>query len=288
MALSDLVHFRNLEKCYTSLESKLGYAIILGGARHHGYYNGPTSSPFPISKALRAMEDHLFNSLHLGQDALVLDAGCGTGEVAISLAKHGLIIRGIDILDYHLQKAQENIRARRLENVITVQRMDYHDLSAFTNCSFDGVFTMETFVHAKDPEKALGEFIRVLRPGGSIALYEYEHLDPNTAPLDLRESWEKINRTGAMPAFTRFDKGVLLKLLEDAGFQEVSVTDLSMNVRPMTRLFYMMAYLPWFFIRFLGLERSFFNTMVGIKAWRGRQYWKYIAVTARKPRNDQK
>jgi ubiquinone/menaquinone biosynthesis C-methylase UbiE len=38
-----------------------------------------------------------------------------------------------------------------------------HDLSNFTNGSFDEIYTMETFVHADDPLKVLRNFYRLLR-----------------------------------------------------------------------------------------------------------------------------
>jgi sterol 24-C-methyltransferase len=47
------------------------------------------------------MEDHLFNTLGLEKGAHVLDAGCGVGHVAIHLARRGLQVQGIDVVDRH-------------------------------------------------------------------------------------------------------------------------------------------------------------------------------------------
>lgn len=56
------------------------------------------------------------------------------------------------------------------EKNIEIRLMNYHYLDGLADESFDGVYTLETIVHATDPERALKEFSRVLRPGGSLAL----------------------------------------------------------------------------------------------------------------------
>ena len=275
----------SLQRYYASLESRLGYWLLLGGTRHFGYYHADTYMPFPIKGALRAMEDHLFNSLQLEPGAEVLDAGCGIGHVAIYLARKGLYVKGIDVVDRHIREAHYNIQAQGLAKSITVQNMDYHNLDGFIDNSIDGVYTMETLVHATDPDKAIREFFRVLKPGGSIALYEYDHIDLNIAPKDLKESMNQINKYASMPSNARFDEGVLRRILEENGFQDVVVEDLSANIMPMVRLFFIIAYIPFLFIRLFGLQAWFVNTVAGAESYRGmrKHLWRYVAVTAKKP-----
>lgn len=252
-----------------------------------GYYDQDTYWPFPISKVLRAMEEQLFQSLGLSVGNQVLDAGCGIGHVAIHLARKGLRVQGVDIVDRHVAKAQENIKKEGLDEMIHVRKMDYHHLG-FADSSFDGLFTMETFVHSTDPERALREFFRVLRPGGRIALYEYDHTHPNVpngSYQRLATALDHINTLAAMPANARFKEGVLQRMLEDTGFQDVKVHDLSINVKPMARLFFIIAYIPYLLFVFLGLQAWFVNTMAGVEGYRAlsRGLWRYTAVTARKP-----
>ena len=85
--------------------------------------------------------------------------------------------------------------------------MDYHHLDGFPTESFDGVYTMETLVHATDPQRVLGEFFRVLKPGGSIALYEYDHPDIDAAHKKnerLVSRMEQINRVASIPSNVMF------------------------------------------------------------------------------------
>jgi len=63
---------------------------------------------------------------------------------------------------------------------------------------------METFVHATEPEIAAAEFFRVIRPGGSIAIYEYDHVYFSTQPKEVGDLWTAINKHAAMLAYNRF------------------------------------------------------------------------------------
>jgi len=274
----------SLQRYYAAFESRIGYRLFLGGTRHFGYYQPGTYWPFPINGALRRMEDHLYDSLRLPPDAEVLDAGCGVGHVAMHLARKGLRVQGIDVVSKHAGWAKENIRANGFEEAVTVRLMDYHHLHDLTDASFDGVYTMETFVHATDPAKALGEFFRVLKPGGSIALYEYDHPDFDD-PKDLLESMDQVNRRASMPANEAFSQGALQRMLQNQGFRDVVVEDLSENTKPMMRLFFLVAYIPYLIICFLGLQAWFVNTQAAVQGYRvlKRGLWRYVAVTAKKP-----
>ncbi|KAM7213778.1 S-adenosyl-L-methionine-dependent methyltransferase [Rhypophila decipiens] len=278
-----------LQTYYNSLESRLGYRLVLGGTRHFGYWERDTYWPFPLSKRLRAMEDKLAEALALPAHAQVLDAGCGVGHVALRMVQaHGLRITGIDIIDHHIAKARRNVSRAKLPDPssLTVQKMDYHHLEAIPSGSLDGAYTMETFVHATDPEAVLAGFFRVLKPGGRMALFEYDHdlADSSSeTEKELAQSMRKVNKYAAMPTHERSHPGVFKKMLEDAGFEEVVVRDLSENVRPMARLFFMLGVIPWLFIRLFGLEKSFINTVAGVEMYRGRHRWRFVGISATKP-----
>ncbi len=161
---------------YESLESRVGYRLVLGGTRHFGYYEKDTDWPFPVGKVLCAMEEKLFKALNLPEGSQVVDAGCGVGHVALYMARKGLRITGIDLIDHHIAKAKRNVARSGLPSgQVTVQKMDYHHLESIPSESQDGLYTMETFVYATDPEAAVAGFYRILRPGGRLVLFEYDH-----------------------------------------------------------------------------------------------------------------
>ncbi len=265
----------------------MGYQFFLGGSRHFGYYDRGTKWPFPLKPALRRMEDHLFHSLHLQPSARVLDAGCGDGRVAIQLAGQGAQVYGIDIVANHVKSARTNVRANGLENAVNIDLMDYHYLDDFADSSFDGVFTMESFGHTRSPERALEEFFRVLKPGGSIAIYDYEHqgtINQNNE-RNLIQAVEQIKSKVSMPAHSTFLCGGLERTLVQQGFQSIEIKDLSENIKPLLRLFFLKEYLPYFFPCLLGLQTHLINTQVGVFEYRipSRQLLTYIAITAKKP-----
>ncbi|KAH8651381.1 S-adenosyl-L-methionine-dependent methyltransferase [Xylariales sp. PMI_506] len=278
-------HNPQLQAYYQSLESRIGYRLLLGGTRHFGFYENDTYWPFPLTRSLRAMEDKLAETLNLPRGARVLDAGCGVGHVALHLAKkYGFNILAIDIVDHHLAKARRNFaRAGLPAGQIEGRRMDYHHLESLDAQSFGGIYTMETFVHATDPAAVLAGFYRLLVPGGRLALFEYDHQFLEDSPEDLARSMREINRFAAMPTNELSNPGVFKTMLEDAGFTDVVVHDYSENIKPMTRLFYLIAYIPWLIVTFLHLQWLFINTVAGVESYRGHGHWRYIAISATKP-----
>ncbi|KAH9895396.1 S-adenosyl-L-methionine-dependent methyltransferase [Xylariomycetidae sp. FL2044] len=274
-----------LQSYYFSLESRIGYRFVLGGTRHFGYWDHDTYWPFPLSKGLRAMEDKLADALALPPGSRVLDAGCGVGHVALHMAqKRGLRVECIDVVDHHVVKARRNVeRAGLPSGTIRVRKMDYHHLESFEDQSLDGLYTMETFVHATEPEAVLRGFYRILRPGGHIAMFEYDHNLLEDSPQNLAVSMQKVNKYAAMPTNARSHPGAFKQMLEDAGFEDVVVRDYSYNILPLTRVFFLLGIVPYLFIRLLGLERYFINVVAGVDMHRGYGHWGYVAISARKP-----
>lgn len=98
----------------------------------------------------------------------ILEVGVGTG---ISLPKygHGNRLVGVDISDAMLDKARERVRAQNLRHVEAIEVMDAERLT-FADESFDVVVAQYVVTAVPNPERALDEFARVLRPGGEIVI----------------------------------------------------------------------------------------------------------------------
>ena len=275
-----------LQAYYQSLESRVGYRLFLGGTRHFGYYERDTYWPFPVSGALRAMEDKMGESLGLPPGSRVLDAGCGVGHVALHMAKKfGFRMLGIDVVEGHLMKARRNFALSGLPaGQVEARKMDYHHLESLEDQSFQGVYTMETLVHATNPAAVLAGFHRILVPGGRITLFEYDHeFRDGARPDEMARSLRKINEVAAMPTNARSHPGVFEALLEGAGFTDLVVHDYSENIVPMTRFFCAVAYIPWLIVTLLGLELYFINTVTAVQSYRGRKHWRYVTISASKP-----
>ena len=98
----------------------------------------------------------------------VLEVGIGTG---ISLPLYGPNVRifGTDISEAMLKKAKQRVAELRLKNVEGLSVMDAEKLE-FPDNSFDVVMAQYVVTAVPNPEVALDEFARVLRPGGELII----------------------------------------------------------------------------------------------------------------------
>lgn len=96
----------------------------------------------------------------------VLDVGCGTGVVALTAARLGARLTGIDLTPELVARARESSALMRVE--IDWRQGDAEALP-FANGEFDVVVSQFGHMFAPRPDVALGEMLRVLKPGGTIA-----------------------------------------------------------------------------------------------------------------------
>ncbi|HEY2558521.1 MAG TPA: methyltransferase domain-containing protein [Caldimonas sp.] len=101
----------------------------------------------------------------------VLDVACGTGWLALDLAREvgpsGSVV-GVDLSAAMIDAARRRIAAHGIGNAV-MERMDAESL-AFPDASFDVVVCALGLMYMPDPRQALREMARVLRPGGRIAV----------------------------------------------------------------------------------------------------------------------
>ncbi len=98
----------------------------------------------------------------------VLEVGVGTGISLPQYSRHVRLV-GIDIADAMLDKARERVRELKLDNVEEIAVMDAEHLT-YPDDSFDVVVAQYVVTAVPDPEAALDEFVRVIRPGGEIII----------------------------------------------------------------------------------------------------------------------
>ena len=96
----------------------------------------------------------------------VLDVACGTGVVAITAARLGARVTGLDLTPELLARARENSRIADVE--VDWREGDVERLP-FEDAAFDAVVSQFGHIFAPRPEIAIAEMLRVLKPGGTIA-----------------------------------------------------------------------------------------------------------------------
>jgi ubiquinone/menaquinone biosynthesis C-methylase UbiE len=96
----------------------------------------------------------------------MLDVGTGAGHTALLFAPHVAHVVASDLTEPMLAKTAQLAQARGLTNVET-RKADAEQLP-FEDDSFDLVTCRLAFHHFPEPRQALGEFARVLKPGGLL------------------------------------------------------------------------------------------------------------------------
>jgi ubiquinone/menaquinone biosynthesis C-methylase UbiE len=120
--------------------------------------------------AERAAWDRMFALAVGGRDGLAaLDIGCGTGFLSLELAARGHWVTGIDFAPQMLALAKE--KATGAGAAIRFEEADAENLP-FAPASFDLVITRHVLWTLPHPDAALAEWIRVLRPGGRLAVID--------------------------------------------------------------------------------------------------------------------
>jgi len=115
--------------------------------------------------------------LNLRSGDVLVDLACGAGGPGLWAASaSGATLVGIDPTDSGLAAAQRRAAAVGLSDRSTFQ----HGTFSATNlgdASADAIMTIEAFQYAPDKRAALGEFARILKPGGRAAIVCFE-VDP--------------------------------------------------------------------------------------------------------------
>ena len=96
----------------------------------------------------------------------VADLACGTGVVAVTAARLGARVTGLDLTPELLTRARQNAATAGVE-------IDFHEGDVeylpFPDVAFDVVVSQFGHMFAPRPDVALAEMLRVLRPGGTLA-----------------------------------------------------------------------------------------------------------------------
>ena len=120
----------------------------------------------PLATLTTEPASHLVKFARIARGHRVLDVACGTGVVSITAALTGAKVTGLDLTPELLAVARENAAIVSLD-------VDFHEGDAealpFEPNTFDVVVSQYGHIFAPRPDVAIGELLRVLRPGGVIA-----------------------------------------------------------------------------------------------------------------------
>jgi SAM-dependent methyltransferase len=170
-----------------------------------------------------------------GHDVLELAAGPGdTGFLAAELIRPGGTLICSDVAPEMLTAAQERAKELAISNVRFLQiDAEAIDLPA---ASVDGVLCRWGYMLLPDPEAALRETRRVLRPGGRVALAAWTGPDENVWLAAPGEAMAERGLTEPLPPgtpgpFSWAPDGLIADTLLAAGFAEPELDTVEFAMR---------------------------------------------------------
>jgi len=123
----------------------------------------------------------LVKKLNIHEGNAILDVACGTGDVGFEiLKKHSVSVTGIDIAPKMVKLAQKKVVEKNVHNITFIEG-DAENLPLESE-SFDCITISYGFRNISNYEKALSEFHRILKPGGTLSILEFSK--PNSRFID--------------------------------------------------------------------------------------------------------
>jgi cyclopropane fatty-acyl-phospholipid synthase-like methyltransferase len=202
------------------------FTNVLGGCIHVGYWDSDDDASSMEAASARTT-DLVAERLELAPGQRVLDIGCGNGAPAARIATRNHVqVTGVTVSQHQLQLAQDRAEHGESAGQVSFQFADAMDLP-FDAASFDGAYAIESLVHMRDKDAALGHIARVLRPGGRFVVADLcldETVDDQGA-----ETVEQVR--GLFPMATILSADDYRETLERAGLEIVEFIDIWHNIR---------------------------------------------------------
>jgi arsenite methyltransferase len=136
------------------------------------------------------MRDAAIARAHLTPDAVVADVGTGTGFVIQGLAPIVTKVYGFDESPEMLAIARRNLAAFRNVELKEAQG----DALPLPDGALDAVFGNMYLHHTPDPQAAIAELARVLRPGGRLVLTDMDRHDQAWMRESMADRWLGFER----------------------------------------------------------------------------------------------
>jgi SAM-dependent methyltransferase len=156
----------------------------------------------------------------------VLEVGCGDGEFTEILVENlGAFdsIYAVDVEDSSLDEARNYFAKAHPGSAVTFRNADATKLPLST-ASFDTGAISNSLHHMAQPEEALGELVRVLRPGGRLIINEMiaDVEDPRQqVGRDLHHLKARVDRTKGIGHNRTLTRAVIDSLLDSLNLQHV-------------------------------------------------------------------
>jgi ubiquinone/menaquinone biosynthesis C-methylase UbiE len=165
------------------------------------------------------MTPQIMAELELEPGMTVADIGAGTGyftrELASRVGPEGQVF-AVDIIPEFLAELEARAAAAGLDNIETV--LGETDDPGLPPASVDLIFVGDAYHHFSEPSTMLGHMRAALRPGGRLAIVDWERA-PNPRFEESGLDWEEHIRAGSQEVIAEVTANGF-RLIEEADFLE--------------------------------------------------------------------
>lgn len=165
-----------------------------------------------------------------GSGMRVLEVGAGRLANTKYLAKH-FPQHHITALDI----PNRNFLKNKVPSNVTLVEGDFNDLSAFQDNPFDIVFGVENICYAESKDHVIGEFSKVLKPGGKLIMFDVYEPKSHEEMTDLQKRASAITLAAMRITHKDHHLNDVIRYLGQHQFTDVEVTDMTRNIRPTLR-----------------------------------------------------
>ena len=193
--------------------AQFDYNSVEGDYQYKAMKKGPKLQRFWHLYKIKNAED----ALPLSKKDILLDFGCGSGNIIIALSKKVKTAYGADISQRALDFVNQRTKKENIKNIKLIKLKD--EKTKFKNNYFDKIILSEELEHLKKPEKIIEECYRILKPNGLLFITTPNYISFWPILEFASDLFKMTPKMGGEQHISKFSKAKLKKLLIKNNFK---------------------------------------------------------------------